>query len=142
MNFYFLTSKNYIFVFNKIRVRLRLILPYFIFLTLGCVEEVTIATCQQQDRNSMEFKFQNYETAHAAREALNKILPHGSSKESVIQQMKNIGATLYEIQDNVLPARFVESSLTMVHVVWSLAFYFNEDMKLDKIEVRRGLTGP
>ena len=132
MNFYFPIYEIYLLVFNRIIVLLRLTLPYFIFLTLGCVkEEATSLAYQQPGKKGMEFKFQNYETAYVAKEALIKILPLGSSKETVVQQMQNAGATLYDLQGNILPARLVESSLTMVHVVWSLAFYFNKSMKFD-----------
>lgn len=143
MNFPFQKNKVYIFVFlscyNSITINSTLLHSA----KLGCVKEkIAIVDYQQRDKKDMKFEFKNYKTAHTAQEALNQILPIGSSKEAIIQQMQNMGVTLYELQGNVLPARFVESSLTMVHVVWSLAFYLNEDMKLDRIEVNRGLTGP
>ncbi len=136
-------NKIYILVFLSSYNLITISTTSIQFSKLGCTkEEVAIVNHQKRDQKDMEFKFQNYKTTHAAKEALNKILPPGSPREAIIQQMQNAGATLYELQGNVLPARFVESSLTMVHVVWGLAFYLNKDMKLDRIEIHRGLTGP
>jgi hypothetical protein len=91
----------------------------------------------------MNFNFRDYQTADSAKTVLSEILPRGSSLEEIIRQMRKAGVKLYELQKNhTLPARFVEPSATMVYVVWSLAFYLDKNLKLENMEITRGLTGP
>jgi len=91
----------------------------------------------------MNFNFRDYQTADSAKTVLSKILPPGSPLEKIVEYMRNTGVKLYELQkNNVLPARLVEPSATMVYIVWSLAFYLDSNLKLEKIEISRGFTGP
>lgn len=91
---------------------------------------------------TMAFKFEKYDSAEEALNDLQLILPKGTPLARIQQVMLDVGATTYDVRSNVLPARFVEPSTTLVHVVWSLAFYLDSEQKLDHIILNRGLTGP
>jgi hypothetical protein len=90
----------------------------------------------------MSFEIQNYPTADAAKQALAEALPKGTSRRAVEEFIDQMGIECFPSTDRYVACRYIEPSTNMVHVVWNVAFFFDDYHQLERIVVNRGLTGP
>lgn len=90
----------------------------------------------------MAFNLTDYSTAESAKQALQKELPKGTTRDKVITFLDAARIACFDKEAEVLACRVVEKSSTMVHVVWQLAFHFDSRRRLADIAVTRGFTGP
>jgi hypothetical protein len=90
----------------------------------------------------MPFRLTDYESADLAKEALYRELPKGTPRETVLLFLKAANIPCFDEKADVLACRVIEPSANMVHVVWQIAIHFDSQMRVDKIDVVRGLVGP
>lgn len=90
----------------------------------------------------MKFEFAKYESEEIAKRDLERLLPPGTSLETVRNLMLNSNVKCFAVSKGALPCRYVQPSSSLVKVVWSLGFYFDAENKLTRIAISRGLTGP
>jgi hypothetical protein len=90
----------------------------------------------------MPFSLASYKTADQARKAIEAEIPKGSPRNHVEEFITRAKLQCFDPEADTLACRYLEPSLSLVHVSWSLAFYFNEKRELDHVVVNRGLTGP
>jgi hypothetical protein len=96
----------------------------------------------QGGKKPVGFQLQNYENSETAKGALARELPQGTSREKVMRLLKESQIPCFDTEAKVLACRVIEPSSTMVHVVWQLAFHFDERKQLERIDITRGLVGP
>lgn len=96
----------------------------------------------QGEHNPMPFRLHDYENAESARMALERALPKGTSRDRVLQFLKDAEIPCFDDKAEVLACRYIEPSASMVHVVWQLAFHFDASNNLERIYITRGLVGP
>jgi hypothetical protein len=90
----------------------------------------------------MPFSLTFYKTADEAHKAIDTEIPKGTSRRRVEEFITRAKLQCFDPEAEILACRYIESSASLVHVTWSLAFYFNERRELDRVVVNRGLTGP
>ena len=90
----------------------------------------------------MNFELDKYPSAEAARKEIEIHLPKGTSRDKVMLFLTTAKIKCFDDEAEVLASRVVMPSSNMVHVVWSLAFYFDSHRRLDKFVISRGYTGP
>ncbi len=91
----------------------------------------------------LTFPFASYTLAEDAEKALYALLPKEvATPEDVERFVRHNKAEYFGLHGTTVAARYIQPSSSMVHVVWSLAFDFDIDGKLETITVKRGLSGP
>jgi hypothetical protein len=92
----------------------------------------------------MSLNLQDLKTAEEAKTAIATALPRGTSRRKVEEWLEQSGLNCFpsNLRDPYIACRHIMPSATMVHVVWSLGFFFSEHRELERIEVSRGLSGP
>ncbi len=90
----------------------------------------------------MNFDLGKYSTVESAQRAFDEHIPKGTSRDKVMRFLKEAGIKCFDDEAEVLACRVIEPSSSMVHIVWSLAFYFDPFRRLDRVVINRGYTGP
>ena len=88
------------------------------------------------------FRFEQFDSADAAKSVLANILPEGSSIQQIEHVMKEAGAKCYPVQGHVLACVYNQRPRLFVRVSWSLGFYLTDEDRLHRTEITRALTGP
>jgi hypothetical protein len=103
----------------------------------------TVAACSNADRGTeMPFDLSKHTSPESARKALEDALPKGTSRDKVMLFLKQANIKCSDAEAEPLACRVIEPSKNMVHVVWSLAFYFDPLRRLDRVVIDRGYSGP
>jgi hypothetical protein len=104
------------------------------------------AACEKittpEESNEVPFRLSNYDSADAAKVALDRELPKNTSREAVIQFLESAKIVCFDSNAEVLACRYIQPSSNPVHVVWQLAFYFDSQHRLDHAVITRGYAGP
>ena len=91
----------------------------------------------------LTFPFASFTRAEDAEKALEALLPKGeATPEDVERFIRHNHAEYFGLHGATLAARYIQPSSSMVHILWSLAFDFDLDGKLEGIVVKRGFSGP
>jgi len=90
----------------------------------------------------MNFDLTKHLSIESARQAFDEQIPKGTSRDKVMYFLKEAKIKCFDDESEILACRVIEPSVNMVHVVWSLAFYFDPFRCLERIVINRGYTGP
>jgi len=96
----------------------------------------------KQAKGYKGFRFEDYETAEAAKEKLMALFPTGTEANTFVEFMKNVGARCDEGERSKTGGKFVgcdyivgTSLLSGIH--WYLVADFNKEQKITNLEVYR-----
>ncbi len=92
----------------------------------------------------MTLNLSAFRTAEEAKAAIARELPKGTSRRKVEEWLEKSGLNCFpsKLRDPYIACRHVMPSANMVHVVWSVGFFFTENRELERTEVSKGLSGP
>lgn len=90
----------------------------------------------------MNFDLSIHSTVETAQKAFEEKIPKGTSRDKVMNFLKEEGIECFDDEAEIVACRVIEPSANMIHVVWSLAFYFDSLRCLERIVINRGYTGP
>lgn len=104
------------------------------------------AMSQVLSSQTADFRFEDYETAESAQEKLLSLFPLGSSVDGFASKMSELRTECYDSQpdeeERYIACHYLENSINFVSTKWIAIAYYDNNRKIEKIEVKQGAVGP
>jgi len=105
------------------------------------------AMSQASSSQTVDFRFEDYETSEAAQEKLQSLFPISSDVDRFTDAMANLGAECHpsanEDEENIVYCYYSQKPNFLVRTQWIVGTEFDNDRKIKAFtKVERGFVGP